>query len=103
MLNEDVDSMVSEQNRRIKAYLDDFGDFLCKKNIAYGGQALSPRRIVSTADAIAGIEIRIDDKLSRLVDGHAAGEDVFADLIGYFVLREVALRYKAETDAKKSL
>ena len=38
------------------------------------------------------IRVRIDDKLSRLARGQAAGEDVVLDLIGYLVLLRVAER-----------
>ena len=34
--------------------------------------------------------MRIDDKLSRLARGRAAGEDVTLDLIGYLILLRVA-------------
>jgi hypothetical protein len=34
--------------------------------------------------------VRIDDKMSRLVRGEAAGEDVELDLIGYLILKRVA-------------
>ena len=57
-----------------------------EKNAAYGGSALDPVRIFSTASTTEQIRVRLDDKLSRLARGHAAGEDVVLDLIGYLVL-----------------
>lgn len=68
---------------RIWAMLDE-------KNAAYGNSALEPLRVFSRADTTEQLRVRIDDKLSRLARGHAGGEDVLADLMGYFVLLKVA-------------
>lgn len=70
--------------------LDRVRAFLRQKNAAYGDSALNPVRIVSKASADEQIRVRIDDKLSRLARGDAAGEDVLKDLLGYLVLLEVA-------------
>jgi len=63
---------------------------LIRKNRAYGNSALDPLRIFSKADPIEQLKVRIDDKLSRIARGIAAGEDVTLDLIGYLVLLRVA-------------
>jgi hypothetical protein len=68
----------------------DVWDMLDVKNVAYGNSALDPVRIFSKADAAEQLRVRIDDKLSRLVRGHAAGEDALHDLLGYLVLLKVA-------------
>lgn len=65
---------------------------LIEKNRAYGDSALSPLRVFSKASAQEQILVRIDDKLSRLSRGAAAGEDVVLDLIGYLVLLRIAQR-----------
>jgi hypothetical protein len=65
---------------------------LIEKNKAYGDSALSPLRVFSRASAQEQILVRIDDKLSRLSRGAAAGEDVVLDLIGYLVLLRIAQR-----------
>jgi len=65
---------------------------LLEKNAAYGNSALEPIRIFSRADATEQIRVRLDDKLSRLARGHAAGEDVILDLIGYLILLRIAER-----------
>jgi len=69
---------------------------LLEKNAAYGNSALEPVRIFSRADAVEQIRVRLDDKLSRLASGHAAGEDVILDLIGYLILLRIAMRCEAE-------
>ena len=38
--------------------------------------------------------MRLDDKLSRIARGQAAGEDVTLDLIGYLVLLRLAERLR---------
>jgi hypothetical protein len=38
------------------------------------------------------IKVRLDDKLSRLIHGSAAGEDVVLDLLGYLILLRVATK-----------
>ncbi len=63
---------------------------LVAKNRAYGNSALEPVRVFSRASVEEQLLVRIDDKLSRLARGDAAGEDVVADLAGYLVLLMVA-------------
>lgn len=77
----------------IKAEYTYLCDLALAKNEAYGDSALHPVRIFSNGDALAGIDARIDDKLSRVKHApEAFGEDVEADLIGYLVLRRIARR-----------
>ncbi len=75
---------------RVDAVLSEIGDMLKAKNRAYGNSALDPVRIFSRAPADEQLKVRIDDKLSRLQRGSAAGEDVVVDLIGYLVLLLIA-------------
>ena len=67
-------------------------DMLIAKNQAYGNSALDPIRCFSKADATEQLRVRIDDKISRLMRGHAAGEDTVRDLVGYLVLLMMAER-----------
>ena len=65
-------------------------DFLLAKNKAYGNSAAEPVRIFSKADPLEQINIRIDDKLSRIAKGNEyQGDDTELDLIGYLVLKRV--------------
>lgn len=64
--------------------------FLMGKNKAYGDSALDPVRIMSSSDPAEQLRVRMDDKLSRLMRGHAGGEDALKDLVGYWVLMRVA-------------
>jgi len=65
--------------------------FLLAKNKAYGDAALKPLGVFARGlPAETAIRVRLDDKLSRLMRGESAGEDVEADLLGYLVLLRVA-------------
>lgn len=73
----------------IREVCDGIANMLCAKNAAYGNSAIDPYRIFSKASPIEQLNVRIDDKLSRIARGHAAGEDVEIDLIGYLILKQV--------------
>jgi len=78
---------------------DEIKRVLLEKNTAYGNSALDPVRIFSKADTLEQLNVRIDDKLSRVARGREfAGDDTELDLMGYLVLRRVArtLRKSAE-------
>lgn len=75
-------------------FLDNVKAMLKHKNVAYGNAALNPVRIFSKEiDPIAGILVRIDDKLSRIARGTGVeNEDVIMDLVGYLALFYAAVR-----------
>lgn len=79
---------------RIASTCERIEALLLEKNEAYGDSALNPVRVFSKADAVEQLRVRIDDKLSRLMRGHPAGEDVILDLIGYLVLLLIATETK---------
>jgi hypothetical protein len=74
----------------VRGELGALGDMLIAKNAAYGNSALAPVRVFSRASTEEQLLVRIDDKLSRLARGAAAGEDVVRDLVGYLVLLLIA-------------
>jgi len=64
---------------------------LLEKNRKYGDSAIDPVRIFSSADPVAQIDVRIDDKLSRIRSAQDDDtEDAELDLIGYLILKRVA-------------
>lgn len=77
---------------KVSFELEQIQEMLLQKNNAYGNSALQPVRVFSKAGNVEGIKIRIDDKLSRLARGEAAGEDTVKDLIGYLILLRMAMR-----------
>lgn len=68
---------------------------LVAKNQAYGNSALDPVRVFSRVSTLEQLRVRLDDKLSRLARGSAAGEDVLTDLLGYLVLLRLAMDAEA--------
>ena len=83
---------VGPAHDQIKEVCDEICKLLQQKNLAYGNSALNPVRVFSKANTIEQINVRLDDKISRLQRGHDAGEDVELDLIGYLVLKRVAMK-----------
>jgi hypothetical protein len=66
---------------------------LLEKNRKYGDSAINPVRVFSRADAVEQINVRLDDKISRIMSGQTDDdEDVELDLIGYLVLKRVQRR-----------
>lgn len=86
---------LSEVQQQIADECDALKTLLIEKNRAYGNSALEPVRVFSRASPVEQILVRIDDKLSRLARGSAAGEDVERDLMGYLVLLRIARRMEA--------
>jgi len=74
-------------------------ELLISKNKKYGNSALEPRRIFSKASPIEQINVRIDDKLSRIANRQSdEDEDVEKDLIGYLVLKQVYINLKNKAE-----
>jgi hypothetical protein len=55
---------------------DELKAMLLEKNQAYGNSALDPVRVFSKATRVEQILVRLDDKLSRLARGSAAGDSM---------------------------
>ena len=72
-------------------------EMLKAKNQAYGNSFSDPVRIFSRVTPEEGLNIRIDDKLSRIARGKNAGEDAELDLIGYLILKRVLGRLEAKS------
>ena len=74
-------------------------NLLTEKNVQYGDSAFDPIRMFSPLGPDAGLRVRVDDKLSRLLRGNADMEsdtDVIDDLIGYFILLRMSMDKEAE-------
>ena len=76
----------------IRNECDALATMLIEKNSAYGNSALEPIRVFSKASTVEQLNVRIDDKLSRLARGEAAGEDVILDLLGYLILLRIGMK-----------
>lgn len=86
---------LTDTQKEITAVCNEIRDLLLEKNRKYGDSALNPKRIFSKADAVEQIKVRLDDKISRLMNQQSDDdEDVVMDLMGYLVLLRVALKRK---------
>ena len=82
----------------IKKVCEELTEFLLAKNKAYGDSASNPVRIFSKAGPLDQLDIRIDDKLSRIARGNEFdGDDTELDLIGYLVLKRAIKRKEEKT------
>jgi hypothetical protein len=75
----------------ISVECENIKQMLLEKNRKYGNSAIVPMRIFSKANNIEQINVRIDDKLSRIASAQMDDtEDAELDLIGYLILKRVA-------------
>ena len=89
---------LTDTQNEITAVCNEIRDLLLEKNRKYGDSALNPKRIFSKADAVEQIKVRLDDKISRLMNQQSDDdEDVVMDLMGYLVLLRVALKRRKES------
>jgi len=80
--------------------LKDLGDMLKRKNESYGNSSLNPQRIFSTSiSAMDGIDVRMDDKITRIKNGASFGDDNDErDLIGYLLIKQVKYELDKNND-----
>ena len=79
----------------IEKKCDEIKELLVTKNRKYGNSALNPVQIFHKGDTGDALKVRIDDKLSRVLNQQDdEDEDVVDDLIGYLVLYKVHLYCK---------
>jgi hypothetical protein len=78
-------------------------NMLIEKNAKYGNSALRPKRIFSKADPIEQINVRMDDKLSRIGNQNTNDdEDAELDLIGYLILKRVCSTLMTQENKKNT-
>ena len=82
---------LSDTQKKISEVCDEVKNLLLEKNRKYGDSALNPKRVFSKASPIEQINVRIDDKISRIMSAQDDDtEDAELDLIGYLILKRVA-------------
>jgi len=82
---------ITQTQRGIKETCREIENMLLEKNRKYGDSAIYPLRIFSHTDPVEQINIRLDDKLSRLRSAQGDDrEDAELDLIGYLILKRIA-------------
>lgn len=79
----------------IREECDALAERLLLKNRSYGNSCVDPVRIFSRSSPIEQVNVRIDDKISRLMRGDESAETFEAteeDLLGYLLLKRVVRR-----------
>lgn len=85
----------------LQQVLDMIRQFLTEKNRKYGDAALNPNQTFSTASPIELINVRLDDKLSRVKNRqNDEDEDPELDIIGYLLLKQI-VKMRAMQNFKK--
>ena len=86
-------SAQSEFVQDLSEVMADIEELLVKKNRKYGDAALNPSQTFSRVPPIELINVRLDDKLSRIRNRQDdEDEDVEIDVIGYLLLKQIAKR-----------
>lgn len=94
---------MQEMQNLIKKVCDEIKEFLLEKNKAYGNSAAEPVRIFSKSDSLEQINVRIDDKLSRMMKGNKyPGDDDELDLIGYLILKRVVKQFQSQPELNEN-
>lgn len=89
--------MLAEAQEAIHEVCMELSEMLQGKNRKYGNAALDPIRVFSKADPMEQLNVRADDKLSRIRSAQADDdEDAEMDLIGYLILKKVARRLQVK-------
>ena len=74
---------VNETQENIQTVLNSLQSFLFEKNKRYGNSALNPLGIFSKTGASGGLNVRADDKLSRIKNSDELRKNDVVDLMGY--------------------
>jgi hypothetical protein len=90
---------MTNTQQKITQVFDSMKCVVVEKNKRYGDAALAPIHIFSRLDSGEGIKVRIDDKISRIMNrgGEMRKNDV-ADLMGYLALLSISYGWLDFTD-----
>lgn len=87
----------------ILSVVKNIAEILVDKNRKYGNAALQPKRIFSRSNLIQQLNVRIDDKLSRIANQQAdEDEDAELDLVGYLILKRVCKNLQEKIKKKEN-
>lgn len=86
----EVNEVNSSFEIELSAILNEMKEFLLKKNEAYGDSAMNPIRLFSKASSMEQLNVRIDDKLSRIMNRREyESDDSVKDLLGYLIIHRM--------------
>ena len=81
---------LTDVQKLIAEVCDGIKDFLIEKNRSYGSSFSHPVRIFSKAPNDEQLNVRIDDKISRIKNNQSyVGDNDLDDLTGYLILKKV--------------
>lgn len=83
---------------KISALCKELERFLLIKNERYGDAALNPQQLFSRGTANDKIDIRMDDKLNRIINSDTQNKNDFVDFTGYLVLKCIAKEWTDFSD-----
>jgi|LGVE01.1.fsa_nt_gb ribosomal protein S12 methylthiotransferase accessory factor YcaO len=78
--------MSEETQKKIGIVTDSLKEFLIKKNENYGDSALHPIHVFSKLATGEQLKVRMDDKVSRIVNSPELRKNDTVDLMGYLTL-----------------
>lgn len=85
--------------KEVNDVLSELREMLFAKNRKYGNAALNPKRTFARSSAVELINVRIDDKLSRIANRQGdEDEDPEWDMMGYLVLKRIAQMREKQQD-----
>lgn len=89
---------VFNTQEKIKEITNAMRELLLYKNQKYGDSALKPKRIFHKGNNLTSILIRLDDKLSRVMENNEQLPRIndVADIIGYCTLLLIGMGVTAE-------
>lgn len=80
---------------------DNMIKWLGQKNSSYGNSVADPKGYMCDLAALPRVDVRIDDKISRMVNGHSVKTDNDGrDLLGYLMIK-AALEFLAIEKGQK--
>lgn len=71
---------------KITTVFRSMANLVTEKNIRYGDAALAPAKIFSKLSPEEGLKIRLDDKISRIINSDEIRKNDVADIMGYLCL-----------------
>ena len=95
-------AVTTDTQKQISEILDSMKDLLLYKNRKYGDSAINPKNIFYKGDSTNSILIRLDDKLSRIMNNTDEKPRVndCCDLIGYLTLLLISMGVTPEDIAE---
>jgi hypothetical protein len=90
----------------IRKHMVEYGNFLIKKNRAYGNSAFEAINVYAKGSALDLMKLRMDDKLKKMLKGNDLAEekeDAAKDFCGYWHLMEILKEKEMEINKEMEI